>query len=78
MLIVIISLGLFLIGYLESNFLVDSIVLEKNYCGGDNRPGRDKIQFKSSVEQKDIRKIEIIPLRKRFNGTSKLLMRPIP
>jgi len=79
-LIVILSLGLFLIGYLESNFLVGNIVLEDKriYCGGDNRPGRDKIQFKASVEYKDIRKIEIVPLRKRSNGTSKLLTRPIP
>lgn len=79
-LIVILSLGLFFIGYLESNFLVGNIVLEDKriYCGGDNRPGRDKIQFKASVEYKDIRKLEIVPLRKRSNGTSKLLTRPIP
>ena len=60
--------------------MVGNIVLEEKriYCGGDNRPGRDKIQFKTSVEYKDIRKIGIVPLRKRSNGTSKSLMRPIP
>lgn len=77
---VIFGLGLFIIGYLESNFLVGNIVLEEKriYCSGDNRFGRDKIQYKASVEYKDIKKIEIVPLRKRSNGTNKTLMRPIP
>ena len=48
------------------------------YCSGDIRYGRDKIQYKASVDYKNITYIEIAPLRKRSNGQRASFPRPIP
>lgn len=79
-LLVILYLGLVLLGYLEVTFYVGNIVLEEKriYCSGDIRYGRDKIQYKTSVDYKDIKYIEIAPLRKRSNGQRASFPRPIP
>ena len=77
---VLLFLGGLLFVYIETTFYVGSIRLEKDRIAnyGDNRIGRDKIQFKAVVEYVDISKIEIVALRKMSNGQAKYVTRPIP
>lgn len=77
---VIFYLGIPMIGYLESTFLVGLIRLEPDGImnKGDNRIGRDKIQYPAYVRYEEITSVSIVPYQKASNGKYASMVRPVP
>ena len=77
---VIFYIGILPLAYLEAMFLFNNIVLgkDKMYTRGDLRIGKSKIQYRTEIEYKDVRRVAIMPLRRDSRGVYKEVLNPLP
>ena len=66
--------------YLELTFLIGNIILGKDkiYTHGDIKLGKYKTQYYSEVKYEEIRRIEVIALRRDSRGKFKETFKPLP
>ena len=77
---VLFYIGIAPLAYLEATFIFNTIVLGKDkiYAHSDLKIGSCKTQYYAEMEYKDIKYVEILPLRRDSRGVYKQVLKPLP